>query len=88
MLTETLIDTEALAQLIKARRRALRMRQPDLALVADVGVRFIVDLENGKPTCQVGRVLRVLQALGITLKASYGVPAGSDATEANDGLEG
>jgi len=88
MLTEALIDTETLAQLIKARRRALRMRQPDLALVADVGVRFIVDLENGKPTCQVGRVLRVLQALGITLKASYGAPAGSDATEANDGLEG
>jgi HTH-type transcriptional regulator/antitoxin HipB len=88
MITEALIDTEALAQLIKARRRALRMRQPDLALVADVGVRFIVELENAKPTCQVGRVLRVLQALGITLQASYGAPTVSDAPEADDGLEG
>jgi len=32
--------------------------------VARVGVRFIVDLEAGKPTIQLERMLRVLHALG------------------------
>ncbi|MGY3131203.1 y4mF family transcriptional regulator [Bradyrhizobium sp. USDA 4501] len=51
------------------RRRSLGLRQQDLALAADVGVRFIVDIENGKQTSQVGLVLRLLSALGITLIA-------------------
>jgi HTH-type transcriptional regulator / antitoxin HipB len=38
--------------------------QPQLALAAGVGVRFIVDLEAGKPTMQLERVLRVIDVLG------------------------
>lgn len=42
--------------------------QPDLALTSGTGIRFIVDLENGKPTCQLGKTLSVLQTLGIHIE--------------------
>jgi HTH-type transcriptional regulator/antitoxin HipB len=62
-------DTRSLGAIIRARRIALGLRQPDLALTANVGIRFIVDIENGKETCQVGLALRLLKALGIDLTA-------------------
>ena len=62
-------DTRTLGKLIRTRRAALGLRQPDLALTANVGIRFIVDIENGKETCQVGLTLRLLKALGIDLTA-------------------
>lgn len=43
------------------------MRQDELAGVAGVGLRFIVDLEAGKPTAQIGKVLQVLQTLGCSI---------------------
>src|SRR5438094_8080854 len=62
-------DTRTLGKLIRTRRAALGLTQPDLALNANVGIRFIVDIENGKETCQIGLTLRLLQALGIDLTA-------------------
>ena len=50
--------------LIRSRRKALNMRQDQLAL-ATVGRRFLIDLESGKPSCQLGRSLLVAEALGI-----------------------
>ncbi len=38
-----------------------------MALVANVGVRFLVELEAGKPTIQLKGVLQVIQALGSEL---------------------
>lgn len=69
MTDNQITDTRALGELIRSRRAALGLRQPDLALTANVGIRFIVDIENGKETCQVGLTLRLLQALGIDLTA-------------------
>ena len=64
----TLIETpQHLGDFVRQVRKALRLTQPQLALAAGVGVRFIVDLEAGKPTVRLENVLRVLQALGITL---------------------
>lgn len=61
----TLIETpEHLGDVVRHTRKALSLTQPQLALAADVGVRFIVDLEAGKPTVRLENVLRVLQALG------------------------
>ncbi|HEY2244746.1 MAG TPA: helix-turn-helix domain-containing protein, partial [Xanthobacteraceae bacterium] len=45
----------ALGSLIRRRRKALNMRQDELALATGVGRRFLIDLEAGKPTCQLGR---------------------------------
>lgn len=67
----TLIETpEHLGDVVRHTRKALSLTQPQLALAAGVGVRFIVDLEAGKPTVRLENILRVLQALGATLNVS------------------
>lgn len=60
-------DTRALGQAIRRARRHRRMTQRELALVAGTGERFVVDLESGKPTAQLGRALAVLATLGLRL---------------------
>jgi len=56
-----------LGALVRARRRALGTTQIELAALADVGPRFIGDLERGKATLEIGKVLRVLDRLGLRL---------------------
>lgn len=58
---------EELGEKIRSARRRQHLKQPDLAMVAGTGLRFIVDVEAGKPTCQVGKVLQVMAALGMTV---------------------
>ena len=48
-------------------RKAQGLTQAQLALACGTGVRFIVDLEAGKETCQLGKALTVLQTLGLGL---------------------
>lgn len=55
----------AFGLLIRSRRKALNMRQDQLALATGVGRRFLIDLEAGKPSCQLGRSLLVADALGL-----------------------
>lgn len=50
---------------IRAARKAQGLRQDQLAGAAGVGVRFIVDLESGKPTAHLGKALTVAAALGL-----------------------
>jgi y4mF family transcriptional regulator len=50
--------------LVRETRKRLKLTQPQLALAANVGVRFIVELEAGKATLRLENILRVLQALG------------------------
>ena len=57
-------DTTDLGKAIRYARKQLDLTQPQLALATGVGVRFIVDLEAGKPTVQLALVLRVIEALG------------------------
>ena len=54
-------------ELVKKRRKELRLNQGELALVSGTGVRFISDLENGKATCELGKALNVLANLGVEL---------------------
>jgi len=55
----------AFGSLIRSRRRALAMTQDQLALATGVGRRFLIDLEAGKTSCQIGRSLVVAEALGL-----------------------
>ena len=59
---------EQIGQLIKATRRRLGVTQKALAFTSGTGLRFIIELEQGKPTCQWGKALTVLQTLGVTLE--------------------
>ena len=65
------MDTKSPEQLgaaIRARRKQLKATQKDLAMTCGTGLRFIIDLEKGKSTCQIGKILQVLQALGLKLQ--------------------
>jgi y4mF family transcriptional regulator len=54
--------------IVRAARKAAGLRQDELAGAAGVGLRFIVDLEAGKPTAQIGKALQVLAALGCAVE--------------------
>lgn len=73
-------DPASLGRLVRDARRALGLTQPDLALSTGVGVRFLVDIEKGKPTAQIGKVMQVLAALGIEIELS--VPDNIQVTDA------
>lgn len=53
--------------LIKKARKQLKITQKDLAFTSGVGLRFVIDLEKGKPTCQLEKVLTVLHTAGINI---------------------
>ena len=57
--------TKDIATSVKSARRALKLRQADLAAAAGVGIRFLIELEAGKTTAQLGKTLAVLSALGL-----------------------
>lgn len=69
-MTQKIANSEDLGKLVRRHRRAQGMTQTDLAGACGVGLRFIVDLESGKPTCQLGKALHVARMLGITLLAA------------------
>jgi y4mF family transcriptional regulator len=77
----TIQSPQQLGDVLRAARKQLGLTQPQLALAAGVGVRFIVDLEAGKPTVRLETVLRVIEALGGVIHLS-GLP--SAANEGND----
>lgn len=54
-----------LGRCIRARRKEQGATQAEFASLCGVGVRFISDLENGKPTVELGKVLQVLKCLGL-----------------------
>ena len=60
-------DSTRLGKLIRYHRQSQKIRQSDLAAKAGTGLRFIIDLEGGKATCQVGKILDALSALGLRL---------------------
>ena len=54
-----------LGHLAQAQRTALGLRQIDLAGIGNTGNRLIVDIEKGKPTVQLQKVLDLLDLLGL-----------------------
>ncbi len=54
-----------LGAVIREQRKRLALKQLDLAGLGNTGNRFIVDLENGKPTVQLQKVLDLMDLLGL-----------------------
>ncbi|GAB3336231.1 helix-turn-helix transcriptional regulator [Chromohalobacter beijerinckii] len=57
--------SEDLGKLVRQARAEQSLLQIDLAGLAGTGNRFIVDLERGKPTLQLQKVLDVLDLMGL-----------------------
>jgi y4mF family transcriptional regulator len=64
-----IVDPRDLAIYVRARRRELKMTQSQLAKTAGVSRRWLSDLESGKPSAEVGLVLKVINALGLVFDA-------------------
>ena len=50
---------------IKRRRKALRMSQEDLALLSETSINFVCQLERGKNTVRLDKLLDVMQSIGL-----------------------
>ena len=59
--------TGRLGRAIRGRRKALALTQKELANYADVGVAFLYDLEKGKASVRLDKVLDVLRILGLQM---------------------
>lgn len=57
-------------RIIRDERRRQGMTQADLAGLADVGVTFLSQLENGKDSAEIGKAVQVMTMLGIDIDAS------------------
>ena len=59
-----------LGRVIRDERRRQGMTQSELAGLADVGLTFLSQLENGKDSAEIGKALQVMTMLGIDVDAS------------------
>ena len=61
-------DSKTFGKAIRSYRKRQGAAQIQLAAIANTGVRFIGDLENGKPTVQLDKALRVASILGMKIE--------------------
>ena len=63
------MENSELNQFVKEKRKSLGLTQEELSFKAGVGLRFIRELERGKPTLQMDKVNQVLKLFGYELGA-------------------
>ena len=61
-------DAAAFGRAVRVNRKRQKITQSQLAAIANTGLRYISDLENGKPTIQLGKALKITYLLGISLE--------------------
>ena len=61
------MNMKELGEFIAAERRRQGVTQLQLSQAADVGRRFVVEAEAGKETVQAGKLLKLLDTLGISV---------------------
>ncbi len=60
-------QTKEIGELVRRRRKETGLTQRRTSGLAGVGVRFLGELERGKSTVELGRVLHVLDILGLEI---------------------
>ncbi|MBI1891195.1 MAG: helix-turn-helix domain-containing protein [Burkholderiales bacterium] len=65
-------NPEALGRLIKAARMSQGMTRDEVYLATSLSPKFISEAEAGKETAQIGKILSLLNELGIRLVADAG----------------
>jgi len=71
-----IINGKTFGAAVRAYRKKQNATQVQLAATANTGVRFIGDLENGKPTLQLDKALRVAHILGMKIEV-FGLEGGN-----------
>jgi y4mF family transcriptional regulator len=61
-------SADDIGSILRRLRKAQRLTQVDAAGLSDVGIRFLSELENGKPTVRLQTVLKVLAAYGVEMR--------------------
>ena len=64
---EIAMNMKELGEFIAAERKRQGVTQLQLSQAADVGRRFVVEVESGKATVQAGKLLKVLDTLGVSI---------------------
>ncbi|MFW2440422.1 MAG: helix-turn-helix transcriptional regulator [Arenicellales bacterium] len=62
-----IVTTQDIGKVVRKARKKQGATQAEFASLCSVGVRFISELENGKATAQVGKLLQVLKCLGLEI---------------------
>ena len=65
-----LTNASQLAEIVRRERKRQKVSQIRLSQLANVGIRFVRDLEDGKETVRFDKVLAVLETLGIAVELS------------------
>jgi len=64
------VTANELGSIVRQERISQGLRQDQLAAASGVGLRFLIELEAGKPTVQLAKVLQVLAALGCSVNVT------------------
>ena len=60
-------NTKTLGETIRARRKELHYTQAYLAEFTGLSVKFISDVERGKTTAEIEKIIRLINVLGLNL---------------------
>jgi HTH-type transcriptional regulator / antitoxin HipB len=80
------LTTKQIGEAIKTARKSMGVTQRALAMTSGTGLRFIIELEKGKPTCQFGKVLTVINTVGISLELTLPPTAKSTKRAEKEGV--
>jgi HTH-type transcriptional regulator/antitoxin HipB len=64
-LNKSVASVADIGHLIREKRKVDGLTIVQAAALCNVGYRFLSDIENGKPTAHIGKVLQVLTCLGL-----------------------
>ena len=60
-------DTASLGNAIRTRRKELNYTQGYISEITGLSISFLSDLENGKPTAEIGKTIEVINLLGLDI---------------------
>ncbi len=64
------MDKKELGELIKKRRKSLKIDQQTLALLAGVGLNTVVAVERGEGNPKISTILALLDTMGLQIKVT------------------
>ena len=68
-MSNSISEIKDFGKLIRTTRKAQGLSQTDLAGISGTGRRIISEIENGKTSVSIGKLLQILTALGLSLSA-------------------